>query len=577
MKWTVGARIGAGFAFVLAIFTAVSVVTYYTTSELIDASDARQDTYDMLGRVAEIELLAVEMPNAVRGYAIVGDPAQLERYQLALDRTDAALRDARALVENNPRQRQRFEAFEAVVRSRVDRGRQTIVAVREKGPEFAAELVRATSKAGGGATATLRKALDQIEGEERQLLKDRNEAAQADARRAKWTIVLGTLAAILLSAAAAFVIARGISRPLRELTDVAERITGGDLDVKVNADTRGDEVGALARAFDRMARSLRRMANMAEQIAAGDLRSQIEPQSPNDVLGHAFLRMSENLREQIRALVDGANVLGSAATEIVASASQLAASASEAAAAVSETTTTVEEVRQTAQIASQKAKHVSESAQHAAQSSRNGAKSAEDVATGMSRISEQMEGIAASMMRLSEQGQAIGQIMASVEDLAAQSNLLAVNAAIEAAKAGEHGKGFGVVAQEVKSLAEQSRQATNQVRTILGDIQKATASAVMATEEGAKAVSFGTRQTEAAGGSIQALAASVNEAAQAATQIAASSQQQLVGVDQVAAAMDSIKLSSTQNVASANQLEKAARNLNELGQRLKHMIERYQV
>ena len=97
------------------------------------------------------------------------------------------------------------------------------------------------------------------------------------------------------------------------------------------------------------------------------------------------------------------------------------------------------------------------------------------------RIREQMEAIAESMVRLSEQGQAIGQIIATVEDLAAQSNLLAVNASIEAAKAGEHGKGFGVVAQEVKSLAEQSKQATNQVRTILSDIQKATTAAVMAT------------------------------------------------------------------------------------------------
>ena len=99
--------------------------------------------------------------------------------------------------------------------------------------------------------------------------------------------------------------------------------------------------------------------------------------------------------------------------------------------------------------------------------------------TGMNQIRRQMEAIASSMMRLSEQSQTIGQIIATVDDLAAQSNLLAVNAAIEAAKAGEHGKGFGVVAQEVKSLAEQSRQATNQVRTILSDIQKATAAAVI--------------------------------------------------------------------------------------------------
>src|ERR1700687_5995573 len=136
------------------------------------------------------------------------------------------------------------------------------------------------------------------------------------------------------------------------------------------------------------------------------------------------------------------------------------------------------------------------------------------------------------MRRLSEQSQTIGQIIATVEDLAAQSNLLAVNAAIEAAKAGEHGRGFGVVAQEVKSLAEQSRQGTTQGRAILRDTQKATTTAVLATEQGSKAVDVGTRQTEVAGESIQALTASVGDAAQAAIQIAASSQQQFVGVGQ---------------------------------------------
>jgi methyl-accepting chemotaxis protein len=382
---------------------------------------------------------------------------------------------------------------------------------------------------------------------------------------------------VVVLAVAGFTITRNIARPLRDLTTVADRITVGDLNVKTSTSARTDEVGMLARTFDRMAQSLRAMAGAAEQIAAGDLRSTIIPQSPDDVLGNAFARMAKNLRDQVQGLVEGANVLGAAASEIVASTAQLASSATESAAAVSETTTTVEEVRHTAQLSSQKARHVSDSAQKAAQISQSGRKFTEDVGAGMTRIRQQMDAIAASMGRLSDQSQTIGQIIATVEDLAAQSNLLAVNAAIEAAKAGEHGKGFGVVAQEVKSLAEQSRQATTQVRTILNDIQKATATAVLATEQGSKVVDAGTRQTEVAGESIQALAGSVTEAAQAATQIAATSQQQLVGVDQVAAAMESIKQASTQNVASAGQLASAARNLNDLGHRLKQMVERYKV
>ena len=96
--------------------------------------------------------------------------------------------------------------------------------------------------------------------------------------------------------------------------------------------------------------------------------------------------------------------------------------------------------------------------------------------------------IADSIVRLSEQSIAIGEIISSVGDLASQSNLLAVNASIEAAKAGEHGKGFAVVAQEVRSLAEQSKESTEQIRRILNDIQKAISSAVMATEQGGKTV-----------------------------------------------------------------------------------------
>jgi methyl-accepting chemotaxis protein len=401
-------------------------------------------------------------------------------------------------------------------------------------------------------------------------------SAELAARSLQLLAAFGGIA-LFLGLALAAILNRLISRPLRDLTTVAERITLGDLRVNVSTDRRNDEVGVLARTFDRMTQSLGAMAMAAEQIAAGDLRSTVKPQSPNDALGNAFARMSEDLREQIRGLIEGANVLSSAASEIVASTAELAASASESAAAVSETTTTVEEVRQTAQVASQKATQVSDSAQRAVQISQTGRQSTADVGAGMTRIRQQMEAIAASMVRLSEQSQAIGQIIATVEDLAAQSNLLAVNAAIEAAKAGEQGKGFAVVAQEVKSLAEQSRAATGQVRTMLTDIQKATATAVMATEQGSKAVEAGAKQTEVAGEAIQALAASVNEAAGAASQIAVSSQQQLVGVDQVAGAMDSIKQASAQNVAGAKQLETAARNLNELGQRIKTMVARYQV
>jgi methyl-accepting chemotaxis protein len=178
----------------------------------------------------------------------------------------------------------------------------------------------------------------------------------------------------------------------------------------------------------------------------------------------------------------------------------------------------------------------------------------------MNKIREQMETVAESIVGLSDQSLAIGEIIATVNDLAEQSNLLAVNAAIEAAKAGEHGKGFAVVAQEVKSLAEQSKLATAQVRTILNDIQKATNAAVMATEQGSKAVEAGERQSNEAGEAIRSLADSISESAAASTLITSSSQQQMVG-----------------DVTSTRQAEQSALNLNELGQKLKLLVDKFKL
>jgi methyl-accepting chemotaxis protein len=281
------------------------------------------------------------------------------------------------------------------------------------------------------------------------------------------------------------------------------------------------------------------------------------------------LYLSRAITRQLRESI---GQLSASSSEILATTTQVASSAAETATAVSETTATVEEVKQTAQLASQKARLVSDSAQKASQVSQTGRKSVEEAIQGMNRIQEQMESIAESIVRLSEQSQAIGEIIATVNDLAEQSNLLAVNAAIEAARAGEQGKGFAVVAQEVKSLAEQSKQATGQVRTILGDIQKATSAAVLATEQGNKAVEAGVRQSGETGESIRLLAESIHEAAQAATQIAASSQQQMAGMDQVAQAMENIKQASSQNMAGTRQAEVAAQGLHELGQKLGSLI-----
>jgi methyl-accepting chemotaxis protein len=283
-------------------------------------------------------------------------------------------------------------------------------------------------------------------------------------------------------------------------------------------------------------------------------------------------RMIQKVTSQIK---DGINVLASSSSQILAAATQLASGAAETATAVTQTTVTVEEVKQTSQVTKEKARYVTETAQKVSQISVSGKKSVEETVKGMRRIKEQIDSIAETMSRLTEQTQMIGEIASVVKDLAEQSNLLAVNAAIEAAKAGEQGKGFAVVAQEVRSLAEQSKQAANQVKTILGDIQKNASSAAAAIDEGNRVVETGVELSNESGEVIQGLTQGIQESANAATQIAASVQQQFVGSDQVAQAMESIKQASQQNAASTRQVETAASSLHDLGQKLKQIVKEY--
>jgi len=327
-------------------------------------------------------------------------------------------------------------------------------------------------------------------------------------------------------------------------------------------------------------RPMKVSVDAATRIAANDLTIEIAPGERKDEVGmlyQAFHKMIENLRRSVQDLNEGVNLLGSSASEILAGTTQVASGTAETSTAISETTTTVEEVQQASKQSALKAKNVAESAQRVVVVSQNGQLAVEETMKSMNRISEQMDLIAQTVVRLSEQSQSIGGIIASVTDIADQSNLLAVNAAIEAANAGEHGRGFAVVAQEIKNLAGQSKQATLQVRNILNDIQKATGAAVMATEQGSKAVESGVKQSLQAGEAIRILGESSNEAFQAATQIVASSQQQVIGMEQIGMAMQNINQAGTETAVSMMQSEKSARNLHELGQKLKEMVERFKL
>ncbi|MBI5568887.1 MAG: methyl-accepting chemotaxis protein [Desulfomonile tiedjei] len=352
-----------------------------------------------------------------------------------------------------------------------------------------------------------------------------------------WIMMVAVLIASVV-AVSAFLLARTIARPMAAIAEQASHISEGDLTVEIPELKRADELGDLARAF---------------RLMAG------------------------NLRYQIKQVLEGVSVLSSSAAEISTTVAEVAASTSQTSSAVTETSATVEQLKQAARMSGDKAKKVAAGSIQAVKISESGKKATDDTIERMGLIRDQMESIGETVVKLSDHSRAIEEIITTVKDLADQSNLLAVNASIEAARAGDYGKGFAVVAQEIKALADQSKQATDQVRAILEETHKWVSAVVMATEQGTKAVEAGVDQSAAAGRSIDELAKRVADSAQAAEVIDTSAEQQSAGVHQVSDAMSNIESAVKQNLDGALQLENAARRLEDLGSMLKQLVERYKV
>lgn len=284
------------------------------------------------------------------------------------------------------------------------------------------------------------------------------------------------------------------------------------------------------------------------------------------------LRIVRKITAEIKA---GVEILGNASSDILSAVTEISAGAAETATAVTETTTTIEEVRQTANVSNQKAQSLMESSQKASDSADKGRDSVKKLTSAIQHIDNQMHLISDTVVKLSEQNRTIAEITSTVADIADQSNLLAVNAAIEAAKAGEHGRGFTIVAQEIRSLADQSKRATQQVKEILNEINKSVNSTVGVTDQGAKSVEEGIRRVKESGEVIDILSDNVEDAVEAAIQISSSTRQQMAGMDQIVPAMENIKRASEQNVVGINHTQDTAQKIHLLGRNLKTIIIKY--
>jgi len=324
-----------------------------------------------------------------------------------------------------------------------------------------------------------------------------------------------------------------------------------------------------------LADPITRIAAVTDKMAQGMIKVFIPTNDSTYEIAQltsAVKKLQSSLMYQITSMSEMADQIGHTVMNVSASISELASTTAETTSSITEISATVEEARETSAISASKAQNVSMNAEGVLEIADEGKQATDNAVNGMELIRQEMDAMANRISQLSEQTQSIGSIINSVEDIAEQSNLLAVNAAIEAAKAGEAGAGFAVVAQEVKSLAEQSKSAVERVRGILDDIRKATSAAVLAAERSSKAVEAGAQKTEQVGQTISQLAKGLADSAETSMEISISSQEELSGMNQLVIAIEAIQTASNQNVDATQQIEKAIGTLAQMVQNLDKLV-----
>ncbi|MFN3265370.1 MAG: methyl-accepting chemotaxis protein [Deinococcales bacterium] len=362
----------------------------------------------------------------------------------------------------------------------------------------------------------------------------------------------------------------------KQIARMAHELAQGNLEQQFSGGAK-DEIGQISSALKTMTGYQRTMAQTAQKIAAGNLSVEIQPLSEQDQFGNAFAGMVQRLSELMDTLQQSASQLADVSSQILASAVEQNTVATQQSASVTATTSAVQEVVASAEQIAENANVVRGSAQTVSQVAEVGVQAVRQAKLSIADTQERVKDIAQNILELSEQTQAIGEIIATLSELADQTNLLALNAAIEAARAGEHGKGFNVVASEVRILSERSKTATTQIARMLSEIQSATNTAVMTTEQGLKSAETGTFSISSVADTITNLAEVIREAASNAQLIYASVQQHGVGMEQIGSAMQQVQSAAEQNLQSSRATKDASQHLDELAKRLRGLANQFQL
>jgi len=412
-----------------------------------------------------------------------------------------------------------------------------------------------------------------------------------------------------LTTLAAFLLSGNFTAPIRLVSDALQRLAQGDLLRDIPVQTREallrrrDELGQMGRALQETVGYMTEMAGIADEMAAGNLTVAIRPRSEKDELGKAFARMIDGLRQLIEGVANNAQALEAAANELAEAAGQagqvtsqiattiqqVAKGASQQSEAAGRTASSVEQMTRAIQgvakgaqeqaIAVNKmsaligqlsaaiqqvqagAKTVAEVSHAASETANQGSLTVESTLKGMTSIREKVSQSAEKVQTMGQRSAEIGAIVETIQDIASQTNLLALNAAIEAARAGEHGKGFAVVADEVRKLAERSAAATREISALVHEIQRSVEEAVLAMKESVAEVENGVQQGKFAGAALKDILEGIHAVQGQASQVTRAAEQMVAYSEELVGAADEVSAIAEENTAATEEMSAGSQEI----------------
>ena len=404
------------------------------------------------------------------------------------------------------------------------------------------------------------------------------------------------LAAVGLALAGAlsvvFVLSSRVLKPLGTLASFSERLVAGDS--RARAEVGGDdEFAFIAENLNRSAakvtqamtnqqaqeslqRSITDLLNTINQVARGDLT--IRGKVTNDALGNVVDSvnfMLDNFTKVLERVRKAAIDVSTSANQILEAADDMTAGATQQDQEITNTSSAVEELTVSMKQVSNNAEASAEAARRALDAAEQGNRAVSDTLEGMQRIRASVQATAKKIKSLGDRSLEISEIINVINDITEQTNLLALNAAIEAARAGEAGRGFAVVADEVRKLAEHSRSATKDIAALIKAIQAETNEAVVVMEEGTREVEVGAGLADQAGKALEAISSVVRQSAELVQEISLASKQQVRGTEGVANAMQIISGITRQTTQGARSTASTVGNMVKLSEQLNEALAQF--